>query len=139
MLNFFHSPKKDINFYKILIWEKIFIKSPCHKKKKKTKKKHTHLLPSNIPPHITKRIIPWKFKNPTFLPQKTTKLLPLMPPKKQPFALVPIPKKIHLSKSLERNLLWKGVELPHPPFFTQKNPFWKKKKILTFCPLDLKL
>jgi len=46
-----------------------------------------------------------------------------MPPKKQPFGLVSIPKTIHPSQSLENNLLWKGVELPHPPLLTQEKPF----------------
>jgi hypothetical protein len=63
-----------------------------------------------------------------------------MPSNKKPFELVPIPKTIHLSQSLERNLLWKRVKLPHPALFTQKKtPFEKEKKILTFCPLLLKL
>jgi hypothetical protein len=35
----------------------------------------------------------------------------------------PHPKKIHLSQSLKKTLLWKGVELPHPPLLTQKKPF----------------
>jgi len=51
-----------------------------------------------------------------------------MPPKKQTFGLVPIPKVIHLSQSFKKTLLWKGVELPHPPLLTKKNPFGKKKK-----------
>jgi len=62
------------------------------------------------------------------LPWRTTKLLLPMPPNKQPFGLIPIPKKIHLSQSLKKHLLWKGVELSHPPLFTQKKPFWKRKK-----------
>jgi hypothetical protein len=34
MLKFSHSQKKDIIFNKIFSWEKIFIKSPYHKRKK---------------------------------------------------------------------------------------------------------
>jgi len=55
VLKFFHFPKKDINFCKIFSGEKIFIKSPYHKKK------HTHPLSPSTPSHITKIIIPWKF------------------------------------------------------------------------------
>jgi hypothetical protein len=51
-----------------------------------------------------------------------------MPPKKQPFELILIPKKIHLSQSLEKNLLWKGVELTHPPPPHPKKTLLKKKK-----------
>jgi hypothetical protein len=46
-----------------------------------------------------------------------------MPLKKQTFGLITIPKKIHLSQSFEKNLFWKGVELSHPPLFTQQKPF----------------
>jgi hypothetical protein len=49
-----------------------------------------------------------------------------MPPKKQTFGLVPLPKKIHLSQSFKKKLFWKGVEflvLPSP----KKNPFGKIK------------
>jgi hypothetical protein len=51
-----------------------------------------------------------------------------MPPKKQPFGLVPIPKKIHLSQSLKKKPpLEKGgitpSSLPHP-----KKTLLKKKK-----------
>jgi hypothetical protein len=52
-----------------------------------------------------------------------------MPYKKQTFGLVPIPRKIHLSRSLQKNLFSKGVELSHTPFLTQKKPFWKRKKV----------
>jgi hypothetical protein len=53
-----------------------------------------------------------------------------MPPKKQTFALVPIPKESHLSQSFKKYLLWKGVELPHPPPpHRKKNPFEKEKKV----------
>jgi hypothetical protein len=38
----------------------------------------------------------------------------------------PHPKKIHLSQSLKKTLLWKGVELPHPPLLTPKKPFCKR-------------
>ncbi len=62
-----------------------------------------------------------------------------MPPKKQTFGLVPIPNKIHLSQSLKKQFLSKGVELIHPPFLTQKNPFEKEKKFLIPRPLFLKL
>jgi predicted transcriptional regulator len=48
MLQIFHSPKKDINFYKIFSWEKIFIKSPYHKKKRQ-KKKFIHFLQTTHP------------------------------------------------------------------------------------------
>jgi hypothetical protein len=61
-----------------------------------------------------------------------------MPLKKQTFVLVPIPKKIHLFQSVIKNLLWKGVELPHPSS-PKKNPFEKDFKKKTPCPLFLKL
>jgi hypothetical protein len=62
-----------------------------------------------------------------------------MPPKKQPFGLVPIPKNIHLSQSLKKNLLEKGVELPHSPFTQKKTLLKNKNKILALGPLFLKL
>jgi hypothetical protein len=94
------------------------------KKKKKNQKKqipiHFFQTPHPTPP---KELFVGKLKkDPIFLFQKTTKLFLPMPPKNQPFGLIPIPKKIHLSQSLKRNLIWKGVELPHPPFLTQKKP-----------------
>jgi hypothetical protein len=79
-------------------------------------------------------------KNPIFLHWETTKLLPPMPPKKQTFGLVTIRKKITFLNPLRKTSFWKGVELPHLPLLTQKKPFWKRKrKLLTPCPLFLKL
>jgi hypothetical protein len=34
----------------------------------------------------------------------------------------------NLSQSLKKHLLWKGVELSHPPLFTKKIPFEKEKE-----------
>jgi hypothetical protein len=63
-----------------------------------------------------------------------------MPPKKQPFGLVPIPKKIHLSQSLkEKPPLERGGITPILPSSQKKNPFEKEKEILTFRALFLKL
>jgi hypothetical protein len=72
-------------------------------KEKRQEKKHTHPFFLNTPSHTTKRIIPWKIKKipPSYL-EKQPKLLLPMPPKKQPFGLVPIPKTIHLSQSLRK-------------------------------------
>jgi hypothetical protein len=60
-----------------------------------------------------------------------------MPPKEQTLGLVPIPNIIHFSQSLKKKLFWKGVELIHPHFLTQKNPFEKEKE--NSNPLFLKL
>jgi len=58
-----------------------------------------------------------------------------MPPKKQTFEVVPIPKKIiflnPFKKPLEENLLGKGWNYPHPPLLNKKKtPFEKEKKVL---------
>ncbi len=127
-----------INFYKIFSWEKNFIKSLYHKRKKDKKKTPFAFSKHPIPHHQKNNSLEF-FRNPTFLPSKTTKLLPPMPPKKQPFGLVPIPKKFHLSQSLKKNLLWKGVELHHSPLLTQKKPLWKRKTFVTPRPLFWKL
>jgi hypothetical protein len=67
--------------------------------------------------------------NSTFLLSKTTKLLLHMPPKKQPFELVPIPKKIHLSQSLEKKPpLERGGIGPWSPPHPKKTLLKKKKK-----------
>jgi hypothetical protein len=92
-------------------------------KEKKTKEKYPFAFSKHPIPHHQKNNSLNYFLNPTFLPSKTTKPIFPMPPKKQTFGLIPIPKKIHLSQSLKKNLLWKGVELSHPPFLTQKQPF----------------
>jgi hypothetical protein len=115
-MNFFHSQKKDINFYKIFSWEKIFIKSPFHPQKKMKKKRQTHPLSPTTPSHATKKIIPWKVKKTlAFLPWESTKFLPPMRFKKQTLRLVPISNKIHFSHSFKKNLLEKGgIDLSYP-------------------------
>ncbi len=127
MLKLFHAQKNNINFYKIFSWEKLFIKS-SYSEKKKTEE-YTHPIFPTTPSHTTKKIIPWKIKkSPTFLFWKTTKLLYPMPPKKQPFELIPIPKNNHLSQSHTlKKILWKVLELSHLPFLTQKKPLLKQK------------
>ncbi len=100
--------------------EKFFIKSSYHKRKKEKK----------YPSH-TAKIIFEKLKNPTNLFWKTTKLFLPMPSKKQRFELVPITKINSPISILKKNLLWKGVELPHPPSSPKKNPCKKNPNPLS--------
>jgi len=64
---------------------------------------------SKHPSHTTKRIIRWEIKKipPSCLEKQPNFSLPCYPmlPRKQPFGLVPIPKRIHLSQSLKTNFL----------------------------------
>ncbi len=127
MLKILHSQKKDINFYKIFSWEKIFIKSPYHKRKIDKKKQYPPPFSNHPIPHHQKTNSLEFFLNPTFLLWETTKLLLPMPPKKQTFGLDPIPKKIHLSQSLKKNPPFeRGGITPSSPFHPKKNPFGKK-------------
>jgi hypothetical protein len=83
------------------------------------RKTNTHLFSPNTPSHTTKRIIPWKIKKfpPSYLENNQTS--PSHATQETTLSVSPHPKKIHLSQSLKKNLLWKGVELPHPPLLTQ--------------------
>jgi len=52
-----------------------------------------------------------------------------MPHKKQPFRLIPIPQKIHISQSLLKTPpLEKGGITPSPPLHPKKTLLKKKKK-----------
>jgi hypothetical protein len=52
VLKFFHSPKKTLIFIKYFLEKKSSLNHHITKEIK-TKKKHTHLLPPNTPPHTT--------------------------------------------------------------------------------------
>jgi hypothetical protein len=82
---------------------------------------------------------PSVLKNPTFLPLKTTKLLLLMLLKKQPFGLVPIPKKFTYPNPLKKTSFGKRWNYPIVPSSHNKNPFENKIKILTPHPFFKKL
>ncbi len=118
---FFPGPKKDISFYKILSWEKIFIKSPYYGKKKETKKN----IPTTClqPPHPSpsKQKFLENKKKPIFLPWETIKLSPPMPLKKQPLGLVPRPTK--------NNSFVKGWNYPVLPSSPKKKTLLEKKRI----------
>jgi hypothetical protein len=80
--------------------------------KKKINKKYPPSFSKYPIPHHQKNKFLGKLKSPTFLPWKTTKLLPPMPPNKQTFGLVPIPLKNHLSQSLKKTSFGKGWNYP---------------------------
>ncbi len=120
-------PIKDISFYKILSWEKIFIKSPYYEEKKGDKKEYTHPLSPSTPSHTIQNIILWKtkkthlptFKNNQTFPSHATQETTSWVSKKQ--------------------LLCKGVELPRPSLHTQKETLLeKKRKISNPWSLSLK-
>ncbi len=127
-LEIFPFPQKRYYFYKIFPWEKIFIKSPYHKRKKVKKK--------NIPIHFLQTPHPTPPKE-QFL-GKTKKISPSCLEKNQTFPshatqettlwLNPHPNKFDLSQSLKTKPLFEGVELPHLLLLTQKNPFEKEKE-----------
>ncbi len=123
--NFPIPQKKILLFIKYFLEKKIFIKSPYHKKEKKRKEKNPSVFSKHSITHHQKNNALNFLKNTTFLPWITTKLLPPMPPKKQPFGLIPIRQNIHLPQSLKKNLLWKrsGITPSSPPH--PKKPFWK--------------
>jgi hypothetical protein len=62
-----------------------------------------------------------------------------MPPKKQPFELVPIPKEFTYPNPLKKSSFGKGWNYPILLFSPKKNPFEKEKEILILHPLFLKL
>jgi hypothetical protein len=51
-----------------------------------------------------------------------------MPLKKQPFGLVPIPKKFTYPNPLKKTFFGKGWDYPILPSSPKKNPFEKKKE-----------
>jgi hypothetical protein len=127
VLKFFHSPKKILIFIKYFLEKKSSL-SHHITKEKKTKKKHTHPLPPHTLPHITKRIIPWKIKKSHLhASKKKTKPLLLMPPKKQPFGLVPIPKKFSYPNPLKETPFERGGITSSSPLHPKK-PLLKKRK-----------
>ncbi len=123
MLKIFHSQRKDMNFYKIFSWKKIFIKSLYHKRKKKYQPLFSN---HAIPHHQKKNSLKFFLKSclPTLRNNQTS---PSHATQEQTFGFVPIQKKSSLPIH-KKNLLWKGMKLPHPPLLTQKKPFWKGKK-----------
>ncbi len=120
-------------FIKYLFEKKYLLKNKIKKKKKK--KKNLFAFSKHPIPHHQKNNSLEVFKNPTFMPSKQPNFSLRCHPRNNLLGLVPIPKKNHLSQSLKKSLLWKGVELPHPPLLTQKKPFWKRKKNCNpLCP-----
>jgi len=91
--------------------------------KKKRQKKNAHLLFPNTPSYTTKRIFFRKLKKSHLLALKNNQTFPSHATQETTLWVNPHPKKIHLSQSLKKPLLLKGVELSHPPLFTQKKPF----------------
>jgi hypothetical protein len=57
-----------------------------------------------------------------------------MPPKKQPFEFIPIPKKFTYPNPFKKTSFGKEWNYPILPSSPKKNPFEKEKKILTLHP-----
>ncbi len=125
--------KKDINFYKIFSWEKFFIKSPYHKRKKK-----------GIPPAFSNHPHPTPPKESFFGKKfkshlhalKNNQISPSHATQETTLWVNPHPKKIHLPQSIKKNLLWKGVELPIL-LSSPKKTLLKKEKIKILIPHSL--